>query len=50
MNDCVMYSALKKADQSAKCEEQLEKLLEGKDEEFKKSLMDSLHKQLKELH
>ena len=46
----MMNSALKKMEQSAECEKQLEQLLEGKDEEFKKTMLDSLHKQLKELH
>ena len=37
----MMNSALKKMEQSAECEKQLEQLLEGKDEEFKKEWEDS---------
>ena len=46
----IIYSVSKNAEQSAGYQKQLEQLLEGKDEDFKKNMMDSLQKQLKDLH
>lgn len=43
-------SALKKPEQSADYKKQLEQLLEGKEEEFKKTMLENLQKQLKEIH
>ena len=45
-----MCRVLKKSELSAEYKKQLEQLLEGKDEEFRKNMMDNLQKQLKDLH
>lgn len=46
----LMNRAMKKSEQSAQYKKQLEELLEGKEEDFKKTMLENLQKQLKDLH